>query len=111
MNKRDPFGNGIGRAAWREALARKYPTIDEARLFIDRVGLNPIRIAFSNRADLTWFNIFEEARKQGERWVWAVLDQALRDFPDDEGLKRLRDGTALRYTEGPDVSALRWRGR
>jgi S1-C subfamily serine protease len=111
MDKRDPLGDGIGRAAWREALARKYPTIDDARLFVDVVGLNPVRIDFSNRADFTWFSILQEARKQGARWVRAVLDHALQEFPDDEGLKHLRDGAALRYVEGPDVSALRWRGR
>jgi hypothetical protein len=50
------------RTTWREALARKYPGQDEARLFVDQVGLNPIRIAFHARADLTWFSIVDEAR-------------------------------------------------
>lgn len=111
MSNDDPLHAGVDRAAWRNALARKYPTVDEARAFVDEVGLNPIRIAFSHRADLTWFSILEEARKQGGRWVRAVLDRALQDHPDDEGLHRLRDGGALRYAEGPDIASLGWRGR
>lgn len=111
MNHEKPLQAGADRAAWRDALARKYPTPDEARAFVDRVGLSPIRIAFQPRADLTWFSILEEARKQGPRWVLAVLDSALDDFPHDDALQRLRDGSPLSYAEGPDVNALGWRGR
>ncbi|HSN97583.1 MAG TPA: trypsin-like peptidase domain-containing protein [Candidatus Nanopelagicales bacterium] len=110
MHHDDPLRN-IDRRAWRETLARKYPTVNDARTFVDNVTLNPIRIEFSNRADHTWFNILEEARRQGTRWVHAVLDYALADFPDDEALQRLRDGVPVRYAEGPDVASLAWRGR
>ncbi|WP_441291252.1 trypsin-like peptidase domain-containing protein [Sorangium sp. KYC3313] len=103
--------DGRSRAAFREALARKYPTVDEARAFVDKVGLNPIRISFSSRADLTWFSILEEASKQGERWVRAILDLALEEYPDDDGLLCLRSGSAPRYAEGPDIASLGWRGR
>jgi hypothetical protein len=95
----------------REALARKYPMIDQARQIVVDVKLDPIRIAFQNRADLTWFSILEEAQKQGARWVHAVIERALSEYPEDEGLQRLRDGVAVRYTEGPSVSSLHWRGR
>lgn len=95
----------------REMLARMYPTIDIARQIVVDVKLDPIRIAFQNRADLTWFSILDEAQKQGGRWVRAVLERALEDYPEDEGLQRLRDGVAVRYTEGPNVSSLHWRGR
>jgi V8-like Glu-specific endopeptidase len=111
MNDEIQLYDGAARAVWRETLARKYPTIDEARGFVDKVGLSPIRIAFQPRADLTWFSLLEEARKQGARWVRAVIDQALNDFPDDEILRRLRDGIAVRYAEGPDIASLPWRGR
>lgn len=111
MNHDTLLRDGAARAAWREALARKYPTVDEARTFVDAVGLNPIKIGFSIRADITWFNILEEAQKQGSRWVRAVLDHALEQFPDDEGLQRLRDGAAVHYAEGPDMRSLTWRGR
>ncbi|AKT39998.1 trypsin-like peptidase domain-containing protein [Chondromyces crocatus] len=111
MNAEPRWRDSASRAAWRNALARKYPTTDEARVFIDHVGLSPIRIAFSNRADLTWFAILEEAQRQGPRWVLAVLDRALEDFPDDDALRRLRDGEPVRYAEGPDANALGWRGR
>jgi V8-like Glu-specific endopeptidase len=99
----------LDRAAWREALARKYPLQNDARMFVEDVGLDPIRIEFSARADHTWFSILEEARKQGDRRVQAVIEHALQQFPDDEGLQRLRDGAALRYAEGPDLTALGWR--
>lgn len=100
-----------GMRALREILARKYPTDYEARQFLDDIELNPMRITFHNRADLTWFSILEEARKQGTAWVSAVIDHALEEYPDDEGLQRLRDGVAVRYAEGPDMASLRWRGR
>lgn len=111
MKGEDRSGRGMDWAALREALARKYPTVEEARQFVLDVGLDPIRIEFRNRADLTWFNILEEARKQGDVWVRKVLDLAIRHFPDDEALKRIRDGDALRYAEGPDMKSLGWRGR
>ncbi len=96
---------------FREALARKYPMLDEARRFVTDVGLDPIRIAFHTRADLTWFSILEEAKKKGTRWVNAVLDQAIEEYPEDEVLQRLRDGAPVRYAEGPDITSLPWRGR
>jgi V8-like Glu-specific endopeptidase len=111
VDRYTPLDCGVDRAAWRETLARKYPTIEEARAFVSDVGLDPIRIDFRNRADITWFNILEEARKQGGGWVRVMLDHAIRQFPDDEALRRLRDGTALRYAEGPKIEALEWRGR
>jgi len=111
MSPENPLRGGMNRAAWRNALARKYPTIDDARRFVIDVGLDPIRIAFQARADLTWFSILEEACNQGARWIRKVLDRALEEYPDDEGLQRLRDGVAVRYAEGPDVASLAWRGR
>jgi len=111
MNNETLLHDGAARSAWREALARKYPTVDEARTFVDKVGLSPIRISFDRRADLTWFSILEEAQKQGARWVRKVIDQALAEFPDDEVLQRLRDGAAVRYAEGPDIERIPWRGR
>lgn len=110
MNDRQS-GNDTASRTLREALARKYPREDEARQFVANVGLNPIRIAFQSRADLTWFSILEEARKQGPRWVGAVLDHAIEEFPYDELLQKLRDGASVRFAEGPDAAALLWRGR
>jgi len=97
------------RVAWRETLARKYPTQEEARQFIDRVGLKPDRIAFQPRADLTWFSILEEARKQGGLWSSRILDCALEDYPDDEALRRLREGFRVRFLVGKQPGA--WKGR
>lgn len=111
MTHGDSMLGGIDQAAWRNALARKYPTLEEARRFVTDVGLDPIRIAFHNRADHTWFSILEEAQKQGPRWIRAVLDLAQREYPHDDALQRLRDGAPLSYAEGPDVNALGWRGR
>ena len=111
MNHKDLLRDGIARAAFREALARKYSNPEVARLFVEKVGLDPIRIGFNNRADLTWFSILDEARKQGDPWVRAILDVAIQEYPGDEGLLRLRDGSAVRYAEGPDTSSLGWRGR
>jgi V8-like Glu-specific endopeptidase len=95
----------------REALARKYPTDHEARQFVANIKLNSIRLTFHNRADLTWFSILEEAQKQGDRWVRAVVDHALEEYPDDEILQRLRDGVAVRYAAAPDIAKLPWRSR
>lgn len=95
----------------REALARKYPTIEESRQFVSDVKLDPIRIEFKGRADLTWFSILEEAGKQGERWVRAVLEHAIEQHPGDEALRRLLDGGDVHYAEGPDIASLPWHGR
>jgi len=97
--------------AFREALARKYPTINQARRFVEDVGLDPIRINFETRADETWFSILDESRKMGPRWLRAVLDLALEEYPGDEGLQRLRDGVPVHYAEGPDIASLPWHGR
>src|SRR6185503_1002624 len=92
----------------REALARKYPTIEEARQFVSDVKLDPSRVEFNGRADLTWFFILEEAGKQGERSIRAVLELALEQHPGDEVLRRLLDGDDVRYAEGPDIASLPW---
>ncbi len=102
----DQFDN-TARTIWREILARKYPTEAEARQFIDQVGMRPEQIAFQPRADLTWFSILEQARKQGGNWVYRILDQALADFPDDEALARLRIGQHVGF---PDGQTTVWRG-
>ena len=94
--------------AWRETLARKYPTESEAREFVDRIELlRPSRIAFQPRADLTWFSIYEEARKLSGRCIERILDEALADFPDDDALRHLRDGERIDF---PDGKAVDWRG-
>lgn len=95
----------------REALARKYPTDAEARRFAADVKLDPTRITFHGRADLTWFSLLEEAQKQGPRWVLAVLDHAILQYQDDEVLRLLREGSAVRYPAGPDIASITWRGR
>ena len=92
-------------------LAWKYPTDDEARQFVCNVGLNPIRIKFHDRADLTWFSILEEASRQGEPRVRAVLMHALEQYPEDEALQRLLRGDDVRSTAGQDIASLPWRGR
>lgn len=96
------------RIAWRETLARKYPTEMEARDFVDKVGLRPERIAFQPRADLTWFSIFDEARKQGGAWTERILDQARTDFPGDAALDLLRRGAPVAFPDGHPAS---WQGR
>ncbi|AUX45902.1 hypothetical protein SOCE26_074020 [Sorangium cellulosum] len=94
----------------REALSWKYPTDAEARRFVADVRLDPRRITFHGRADLTWFSILEEAQKRGASSVRAVLDRATKEYPEDEVLARLRDGAAVRYAEGPSIAAVPWRG-
>lgn len=91
MGDDDISCDGPTRATLARTLANKYPTVDEARMLVCEVGLDPIRIAFSARADLTWFSILEEAWKQGGRWVIALLDRAAKDYPRDERLRGLRD--------------------
>lgn len=111
MSSAEPLSQGSARAAWREALARKYPSPDDARIFVSDVGLDPSRIGFDPRADITWFKILAEARNQGNRWVRAVIEHAIEQFPGDEALRRLRDGAELHYAEGPDTSVLGWRAQ
>lgn len=94
----------------REALSWKYPSDAEVRRFLSDIKLDATRIAFHNRADLTWHSVLDEAQKRGARWVYAVLDRAIEEYPEDEILRRLRDGAAVRYAEGPSITSLPWRG-
>jgi len=97
-------------ATLQESLARKYCTVEEARDLVAKTDLDPIRIAFQSRADLTWFSILEEARKQGDRAVRMVIDRAIERYPHDEVLRSLRDGVTVRYAEAPDIKSLAWHG-
>jgi V8-like Glu-specific endopeptidase len=74
-----------------DALADLYPTIEESRRIVACAGLPRQMIAFHAASLINWFNILEYSER-GESKSKAILDCALRDFPDHTILKALKNG-------------------
>jgi V8-like Glu-specific endopeptidase len=90
-----------------DVLADLYPTLDEAKKMATTVGLRPGRIHMEGSSDIRWFNILKHianswAKKPGlPPRALALVDLALKDFPDHDVL------AALRKEEPPLVEAPR----
>src|SRR5215204_1429936 len=91
----------------RQILARLYPAERDARRVVADAGLNPAQIAFESKAINNWFAILEEAANHTGK-VDAIVDVALRDFPDNEELQRAKQGEPPPILEGPEPAD--WRG-
>jgi hypothetical protein len=101
--------NGRQRAALRGAAARLYPKETQQRAFVDEVGLRAAVVGFEPSADLAWFNIIEEARKQNR--IDPVLRRMRDEYPHDEELAGLEAGVLSEPLSAPDIGgSLRWRG-
>lgn len=70
-------------------LAELYPLQENSIPLADRAGINPSSISVSNKGIETWYNILEEAHKQQR--LGFLVDEALRDYPDDSHLKSFKD--------------------
>jgi S1-C subfamily serine protease len=92
----------------REILARLYPIERDARRVVSDAGLNPALIAFDSKAINNWFEILEQARNAGK--VEAIVQVALADYPDEEGLQRAAQGEPPPVLEGPKPTDADWRG-
>lgn len=70
----------------RETLANLYPTVDDSRVVVGDAGLRAGRIRFDELAYNNWHAILENAVHSCK--VEAVIEMALKDFPDNDRLKR-----------------------
>src|SRR5262245_20405066 len=91
----------------RQILARLYPTERDARRVIADAGLDPARIAIEPKANNTWFAILQEASNHPGK-IDVLLQVALAEYPDDEGLQRAAQGAPPPMIEGPEPTD--WHG-
>jgi V8-like Glu-specific endopeptidase len=91
----------------RQILARLYPTERDARRVVADAGLDAARIAIEPKAINTWFAILQEAANHPGK-IDALLQVALAEYPDDEGLQRAAQGAPPPVIEGPEPTD--WHG-
>lgn len=75
--------------ALNDALADLYPMVDESRRVVACAGLPARMIRFNEASLINWFNILQAAEKSPGKTM-AVLDCALRDYPDHTILLALK---------------------
>lgn len=90
----------------RWALASLYPTDQDARRVAKDAGLKPELITFEQRAIGTWFNIIQDAKHRSK--IADIIDVALVDYPENDGLKGAKAGAPLPVLEGPEPA--KWSG-
>lgn len=103
-------------SALNDVLADLYPTIDESRLIVTRVGMRPSLIRFDPGSLVNWFNILSAADKaQGNRpgvppMARAILEHALSQYPDHEILQALARGLERgeQPVEAPRIDKMPW---
>jgi hypothetical protein len=84
-----------------DVLADLYPTIEASNRIVRCAGMRPALVSFKDAALVNWFNILDQAEKQGQR-QGAVLDCALADYPDHQVLLALKQGEPP-PVRGPDL--------
>lgn len=86
-----------------DTLADLYPTVEESRRLVGCAGMRAATIPFNASALVNWFNILDAAERPHFNQpghapkALALLDCALKDFPDHEVL------IALKRDEPPSV--------
>ena len=93
--------------AWNDGLTQLndvlaglyFMTRDSLRV-VDNAGLPKAHIAFQDRAIDNWHQILLEADRRGK--VDALIDAALKDYPDDPFLLQAKEGR-LATVRGPDL--------
>lgn len=93
--------------ALRETLARLYTSPLEARRVAEDAGLDPARIGFDPVPVNTWFLILSEAARRPGK-VDDIVRVALRDYPDNEALRRAAAGVPLPLLPAPEPAD--WHG-
>jgi hypothetical protein len=84
-----------------------YPTERDSRRVVVDAGLNPAMIAFDSKAINNWFSILEEANSHAGK-IEAIIQGALEEYPDEEGLQRAAQGEPPPVLAGPEPTE--WRG-
>ncbi len=89
-------------ASLNDVLADLYPTIEASNRIVRCSGMRSALVSFNAVALNNWFNILDQADKQGGRSN-ALLDCALSDYPDHQILIALKRGEPA-AVKGPDLN-------
>ncbi|WNG27963.1 trypsin-like peptidase domain-containing protein [Cystobacter fuscus] len=93
----------------REVLVGLYPMSNDVRRVLTDAGVNTGMVSFDSTPINTWFSALQEAKKN-ERVV-AIIEVALKDYPDHDGLKRALEGVPPPLIPAPDIRNLDWQAR
>ena len=93
----------------RDALADLYPTVQLSMQIVKQAGVRDGQIAFHNARLTNWFNILEEAGKQGK--VDDIVNVAHKDYPEQETLAIYLKRGELPAVRGIDIeNDVHWQG-
>lgn len=87
--------------ALNDVLADLYPTVNDSSRIVHCAGMRSALVRYNDAALVNWFNILDEAEKQGRK-IRAVLDCAIADYPDHPVLLALKHGEPT-PVRGPDL--------
>jgi len=73
----------------RDVLSDLYDDKDHIRAIVDVSGVPPKNIDFDGPAHIVWHNVLTEAMHR--RKVGAIIEAALREFPENERLQQAAD--------------------
>lgn len=94
--------------ALNEILANLYFEKEDSVRVVEAVGLNKIKIAFKDNAQINWFNILTYARNQDK--VGDIVDFALSEYPENDALQRASAGAPPPPVPAPDIKNASWNG-
>lgn len=83
-------------------LANYYPLLGDGMRIARAADLRIPQIEFSNKANLNWFAIIQQAKIQSR--VDQLLEIVLLEFPDDETLLQIKSQSPPPPVDGPSVS-------
>jgi len=83
-------------------LANYYPLLSDGMRIAKAADLRLPQIEFSNKANLNWFAIVQQAKIQNR--VDQLVDIVLGEFPDDTTLLQIKSQSPPPSVEGPSIS-------
>lgn len=97
MTWTQPVLNSLNRV-----LANYYPLLSDGMRIAKAADLRLPQIEFSNKANLNWFAIIQQAKFQNR--VDQLVDIVLGEFPDNETLLQIKSQSPPPPVDGPSIS-------
>lgn len=97
MTWTQPVLNSLNRV-----LANYYPLLSDGMRIAKAADLRLPQIEFSNKANLNWFAIIQQAKIQNR--VDQLVDMVLGEFPDDATLLQIKSQSPPPPVDGPSIS-------
>lgn len=91
----------------REILVGLYPMREDVRRILGDAHVNTGLVSFDVTPINTWFSALEVAKNSGK--VNALIEMALKDYPDHDGLKRALEGSPPPVLPAPGIAQIDWR--